>query len=116
MEINVKKEIKLPSPPAIAIRILEAVRDCRSTSCSLAKIVSADPALTAQVLKLANSSLYPSNAAVDSVERAVTVLGVETLKNNCLYFLNPEGKIVQATKTMEIKFQKIFSSGGQGNR
>jgi HD-like signal output (HDOD) protein len=44
MEINLKKEIKLPSPPAIAIRILEAVKDCHSTSCSLAQIVSADPA------------------------------------------------------------------------
>jgi diguanylate cyclase (GGDEF)-like protein len=87
MEINVKKEIKLPSPPAIAIRILEAVRDCRSTSCSLARIVSTDPALSAQVLKLANSSLYPSSATVDSVERAVTVLGVETLKNIALSFV-----------------------------
>jgi diguanylate cyclase (GGDEF)-like protein len=87
MEINLKKEIKLPSPPAIAIRILEAVRDCHSTSCSLAKIVSADPALSAQVLKLANSSLYPSNAKVDCVERAVTLLGVETLKNIALSFV-----------------------------
>ncbi|MGD8837035.1 MAG: diguanylate cyclase [Desulfobacteraceae bacterium] len=87
MEINLKKEIKLPSPPAIAIRILEAVKDCHSTSCSLAQIVSADPALSAQVLRLANSSLYPTNVKVDSVERAVTVLGVETLKNIALSFV-----------------------------
>ncbi len=81
------KDIKLPSPPAIAIRILEAVRDCHSTSCSLAKIVSTDPALAAQVLKLANSSLYPTSVKVDSVERAVTVLGVVTLKNIALSFV-----------------------------
>ena len=82
----VKKDFKLPSPPAIAIQILDAVKDDHATSASLSKIISSDPALAARILKFANSSLYASRAKIDTIDRAITVMGTETLKNIALSF------------------------------
>lgn len=87
-ELNtyIQKDFMLPSPPAIAIQILDAVRDKHVTSKSLSKIIYSDPALAARILKFSNSSLYSSCIKIDSIDRAVTMLGTETLKNITLSF------------------------------
>lgn len=93
-------ELSLPTPPAIAVRILDAVRQDTSFS-DLAKIISSDLALTARILQVANSSFYSMRYPVDSIERAVTVLGSEALKNIALSFI-----IVRALKP---KTEEIFN-------
>ena len=82
----IKKDFKLPSPPAIAVQILDAVKDEHATSESLSKIISSDPALASRILKFANSSLYAARVKIDSIDRAISVLGTETLKNIALSF------------------------------
>lgn len=82
----IQKDFNLPSPPAIAIQILDAVKDEHATSKSLSRIISNDPALAARILKIANSPLYAASAKIDSIDRAITVLGTETLKNIALSF------------------------------
>ncbi len=82
-----RQSIKLPSPPAIAIRILEAVKGTDSSSDELSEVISADPALSAKILKLANSSLYALSCPVDSIKKSVTVIGINALKNIALSFV-----------------------------
>ncbi len=82
-----KNNVKLPSPPAIALRILETVRKEDSSFDELAEIISSDPALTAKILKVANSSFYSLNSKVDSIPRALSILGVDVLKNIALSFV-----------------------------
>lgn len=86
LDTYIQKDFKLPSPPVIAMRILDAVKDELATSKSLSKIISSDPALAARILKFANASLYSTCVKIDSIERAVTVLGTENLKNIALSF------------------------------
>ena len=50
-----KNDIRLPSPPSIAIRILEAVKKDDSNYDTLAKIISSDPSLAVKVLKIVNT-------------------------------------------------------------
>lgn len=80
-------DLCLPTPPAIAIRILEAVRDDSTSFSELARIIASDPALTARILKVANSSFYRLSYQVDSIEKAIAVLGSEALKNIALSFI-----------------------------
>jgi len=80
-------EIKLPSPPAIGMRILEAVKDENKSFAELAKIISSDPALTAKILKVANSSFYAVPQKVNSIPKALNILGTKTLKNIALSFV-----------------------------
>ena len=81
------EKIKLPSPPAIALKILEAVRKDENSFDELARIISADPALTAQILKIANSSLYGFPNPVDSLSQATALIGTNALKNIALSFV-----------------------------
>ncbi len=82
-----EEKIKLPSPPAIALKILEAVRKDENSFDELAQIISADPALTVRILKIANSSLYGFPNPVDSLSQATALIGTNTLKNIALSFV-----------------------------
>ncbi len=79
--------VKLPSPPAIAVRILNAVQQEEPSLNELAKIISSDPALTAKMLRVANSGFYALKYKVTSISKALTVLGVNILKNIALSFV-----------------------------
>ncbi len=79
--------VNLPSPPAIAVRILNAVQQEKQSYTELAKIISSDPALTAKMLKVANSGFYSPNYKVTNIEKALSVLGVNVLKNIALSFV-----------------------------
>ncbi len=85
-ELN-KDGIQLPSPPAIAVRILETVKKEEASYGELARIISADPALTAKVLKISNSTFYGLPHKITTIEKALSVLGVEVLKNIALSFV-----------------------------
>lgn len=81
----------LPSLPAIAIKIIQEIRKDKSSVNELADIISFDPALTAKVLKVANSSFYGLSYKVDSIDKAVNILGLEVLKNIALSFIIVRG-------------------------
>lgn len=71
----------LPTLPSVAARITSEMRNESLTAKGLAKILSEDSALAAKVLRLANSAFYGMSKQVTSVEKAVTVLGFNTVKN-----------------------------------
>lgn len=83
----INEKIKLHSPPAIALKILKAVRQDDNSFKDLAEIVMADPALVARIMKLANSSLYGLPKRVDSLAQATALIGTQNLKNIALSFV-----------------------------
>lgn len=80
-------KIRLPSPPAIAIKILETVRNDNFTFEDLAGVIISDPALAARVLKAANSPYYSQSGNVTSIEKALSLLGTHQVKNIALSFI-----------------------------
>ncbi|KIH76434.1 diguanylate cyclase (GGDEF) domain-containing protein [Geoalkalibacter ferrihydriticus] len=86
-----EQDIKLPSPPAIAVHILDAVRREDSSFRELGRIIASDPALSAKILRVANSSFYSLKYPVDTIEKAIAVLGVDQLKNIALSFVIAQG-------------------------
>src|SRR5215813_9921355 len=87
VEQLLKEEPRLPSPPAIAVRILEVVRSDDFSFVELGNIIQADPALTGRVLRVANSSYYSLSRNVTSIDTAVAVMGVNAVKNIALSFI-----------------------------
>src|SRR5215472_1319720 len=85
-----REEIRLPSPPAIAVRLLEIVRQEDFSFKQLAVVIQSDPALLARILRLANSSFYGLSKRVSSIDTAIAVLGVNALKNIALSFIISE--------------------------
>jgi diguanylate cyclase (GGDEF)-like protein len=96
-ELNrlIRDQINLPSPPAIAVRILETVQNKDSSMKDLEKIISADPALTGKMLRIANSTFYSLPSEITNVSRALSILGTNVIKNIALSFViagNMHGK------------------------
>ena len=95
-----KKVKDLPTISAVANEINASDKNDALTAKSLGAIISRDPALTATVLKLANSAYYGMASEITNLERAVTVLGFDTIKNLALtisvfhVFKTREGQIL----------------------
>jgi len=83
----IEREPRLPTLPVIAIEILDAVREDSSSFTSLAKVVSSDPGIAAKVLKVANSSFYGLSKKVSTIPQALSMLGLNVLKNIALGFV-----------------------------
>src|SRR5215475_12719541 len=87
VERLLKDDVRLPSPPAIAVRILDVVRRDNFSLAELAHVIQTDPALTSRVLRVANSSFYSLPRNVTTIETAVAVMGVNAVKNIALSFI-----------------------------
>jgi diguanylate cyclase (GGDEF)-like protein len=66
---------EVPTPPAAALRILELRSDPDSGVRELAEVVESDPALVLKILSTANSAFYSRGNEVTSVERAISLMG-----------------------------------------
>lgn len=67
--------------PDICIRIREMLDDGNSSIEDLADVVGIDPSLTSKLLKLANSPLFRFPSQVDSLTKALNIIGGEALYN-----------------------------------
>ena len=74
-EALVADSVKLISLPDIYLRTRVVLNDPDSSADELGDVLLADPGLTARVLRLANSSFYGFRAKVETITRAVTLLG-----------------------------------------
>jgi len=77
---------KLPTLPGIAMRILDIVRQEDSGLKEIAEAISTDPPLSAEVLKITNSSFFGLSHKVTSVSQAANLLGTTIIKNLALSF------------------------------
>jgi putative nucleotidyltransferase with HDIG domain len=66
----------LPTLSATALRLSELARDPRSSAVDFERAIKPDPALTANLLRIANSAYFGLRNRVESVKQAVTVLGL----------------------------------------
>ncbi|MBN2171669.1 MAG: GGDEF domain-containing protein [Candidatus Krumholzibacteriota bacterium] len=70
----------LPSLPHVAVEILHRTRDADVPMSSLAAIIETDPALAAKVLKVVNSSFFGLSRRIGSIQQALTMLGLRTVR------------------------------------
>lgn len=72
---------RLPAGRAAALRVAQLVDDDRSSAAGVAAAASADPAMVARLLRMANSAYYGLSGRVSSVQVAVTVVGFQTVRS-----------------------------------
>lgn len=80
---TLKEKMKLPSMPHVVMQLQGALQRGASSQ-EVAKIIGVDPKLTAAILSLVNSPLYAMPAKVESLERAITVLGDKAVSSLAL--------------------------------
>jgi HD-like signal output (HDOD) protein len=72
-------EVKLPEIPSIVFELNEIMADPLSSADDIAQIVSKSPSLATVLLKIVNSSFYGFPSKIDSISRAVTMIGTREI-------------------------------------
>ncbi len=75
---------KMPSLSTTVGKVMEICSRTDASPNELNKVISLDPVLAGQVLKLINSAYYSLVNKVTSLTRAITMLGMNTVKNMAL--------------------------------
>lgn len=81
LEKLIDRSGKLGSLPAIVYRVFDVMDDPKSTATQIGRVINDDPALTARLLKLVNSPFYGFSRKVDTVYRAVALIGHKELRS-----------------------------------
>ena len=76
--------LSLPTLPEVVVQINQMVVDPRVGVSEIGAVVAGDPALTAKVLKIANSAFYGLSEPVMTAEAVASVIGVQALRNVAL--------------------------------
>lgn len=72
-------DMKLGTLPSVFHRLVEVVNDSRSSATDVAEVISHDTDLTARLLRLVNSPFYGLRSRIDTISRAVTIIGSNQL-------------------------------------
>jgi putative nucleotidyltransferase with HDIG domain len=82
---NTEKKIEIkdiPVMPQVATKVLQLQEDNLQISFKeLEQIILLDPAITARILKVANSALYARQREITNLQQAITLLGFKMIKS-----------------------------------
>ena len=81
----------LPSPPGVALQIIDLAQDPNVDISAAARVIGMDPALSARMLRVANSPLYAGRRRVDNLGQAMTMLGLNATLSLALGFSLVQG-------------------------
>ncbi len=73
--------LELPILPEVALRIRDEAQSENVNAQSLAAVVSDDPSLAVQLVKVANSPMFRATRSIDDLSQAISRLGVENAAN-----------------------------------
>ena len=71
----------LPPLPQVAAQVLRIAADPDASADELQKVIGTDQALTAQILKIANSAMFGMMREVTTLTQAIMTLGFATIKS-----------------------------------
>jgi putative nucleotidyltransferase with HDIG domain len=74
----------LPPVPIVVLELLKALNNEDVDLGTLSKIISKDPAMSINVLKVANSAFYRLPYKVDTIDYAVRILGMKEITMICI--------------------------------
>lgn len=77
----IKDNVQLLSLPEVCLRIQQLADDPHADMNEFAQLVAQDPALTTRLLKLVNSAYYGFPGRIDTLSRAINLVGIAELRN-----------------------------------
>ncbi len=69
----------LVSPPDVCIKVFDLIESHNPSAITIGEVVSRDPNLSLRLLKIVNSSYYNFSSKIDTISRAIAVIGVSEL-------------------------------------
>ncbi len=88
MNTNIAELVKgvggLVTLPDVFVRISQLIENPDSSTADIAKAISQDPSFTVRLLRVANSSFYGLSSTVDTVPKAVAIIGTSQIRSLAL--------------------------------
>jgi putative nucleotidyltransferase with HDIG domain len=72
-------EIKLPAFPQVLLELMRVINDPKCSSGDIAEVIRLDMSLASHLLRLVNSAYYNFPFTIDTVDRAVTLIGTKEI-------------------------------------
>lgn len=94
-------QLELPSLPEVALKIRRSLADDNVSVGEIARLLGADPALAARIVRVANSAMfYRGGRPITSVNAAVSQLGYKMVRNVALSFAAQQVFIGYASRSL----------------
>ncbi|EXJ16820.1 sensor domain-containing diguanylate cyclase [Imhoffiella purpurea] len=77
----------LPPAPAAAVKLLRLTSDQDTDIATISRVIETEPALAAKVLHIVNSAFYGFPRNIQSIHRAVTLLGLSAVRQAAIQIL-----------------------------
>lgn len=85
-ETRLKAQVDFPSPSRVATEIIALARDPDIEMARVAQAVGRDPAMTAKILRIANSAFYAQRRPSQNLRQALVVIGLNAALTLALSF------------------------------
>lgn len=69
----------LVSPPDVCVKVFDLVESNEASAQQIGSVISNDPSLTVRLLRLVNSAYFNFSRRIDTVSRAITIVGIREL-------------------------------------
>jgi len=76
MSFSLNSTLEIPSIPLVLIKIIQTLDENASSAGELEELILHDPALSARILRLANSAFYSFRTTVKTISHAIALLGM----------------------------------------
>lgn len=70
--------------PDVFVRINQLVENPNSSIADIVKVINLDPGFSIRLLRVANSSFYGFSSSIDTISKAVSVIGTSQIRNLAL--------------------------------
>lgn len=78
---QLRRSAAIPSMPQVAARFLEIIQDPDFEYRDVVEVLSTDPGMTGEILRLANSPLFGVTRTITSLAQALTLLGLKRVRS-----------------------------------
>ena len=106
--MNIENLDSLPSPPGVAVKLLELFSAPEVTLDELNEVIGVDPTLTARIIKYANSPMFARRHEAQNLKQAITMLGANGVKMIALSFSLTE--VRGETESAKFDFNKFWNA------
>jgi putative nucleotidyltransferase with HDIG domain len=100
--------IYLPTLPTLALEALLVINDSASSAADLEKVISKDAALTARLIRYANSPIYRGVSKVTAIKLAITRIGFQRVKN-AVYAVSMKEVFRTPIKAIEKRMEELWA-------
>lgn len=76
-----KAMVDLPAMPTTVLRVVKSIEEGDASASQIERIITGDAAITSKVLKTVNSPYFGMARQVNSITQAITILGMNQLRN-----------------------------------